>query len=89
MGKLLRDGDPELDWADMVFENLVVHVRSSVVMMVQSTPQTEASAKDVPLDTALAESLFKMRLTSPYNRETVRLFASPTMKASDRYSRIL
>jgi hypothetical protein len=64
MGQLLRDGDPGLYWADVVFENLVVHVRSSIVMIVQDTPKTEPSAKDVPLDTALAESLFKMRLTS-------------------------
>jgi hypothetical protein len=39
MGQLLRDGDPGLSWADVVFENLVVHVRSFVVMMVQGTPR--------------------------------------------------
>jgi Phage integrase family len=31
-------------------------------------------------DAALAESLLKLRLTSPYNRETDWVFASPTMK---------
>jgi hypothetical protein len=35
---------------DVYFENLVIHVRRSVVMMVQGAPKTEASAKDVPLD---------------------------------------
>lgn len=59
-----------LQWADVDFENLAIHVRRSVVMMVQGTPKTEASAKDVPLDATLAKSLLKLRLTSPYNRET-------------------
>jgi integrase len=36
--------------------------------------------EDVPLDAALAESLLKLRLTAPYNRETDWVFASPTMK---------
>ena len=39
-----------------------------------------SSAKDVPLDAALAESLLKLRLVGPYNRETDWVFASPTMK---------
>ncbi|MGC1961188.1 MAG: site-specific integrase, partial [Candidatus Sulfotelmatobacter sp.] len=69
-----------LQWEDVDFENLVIHVRRSVVMMVQGAPKTEASAKDVPLDAALAESLPKLRLVGPYNRETDWVFASPTMK---------
>ena len=31
----------------------------------QGAPKTEASAKDVPLDAALAESLLKLRLAGP------------------------
>ena len=80
------------DWASMGrcgFENLVIHVRRSVVMMVQGTPKTEASAKDVPLDAALAESLLKLRLTSSYNRETDWVFASPTKKGSNRSGQTL
>ncbi|MGA9313833.1 MAG: site-specific integrase [Solirubrobacteraceae bacterium] len=69
-----------LQWEDVDFENLVIHVRRSVVMMVEGAPKTEASAKDVPLDAALAESLLKLRLVGPYNRETDWVFASPTMK---------
>jgi hypothetical protein len=49
-------------------------------MMVQATPKTEASANDVPLDAVLAESLLKLRLTSPYNRETNWAFTSTTIK---------
>ncbi len=48
-----------LQWEDVDFENFTVHVRRSVVMMVQGNTKTEASAKDVPLDAALAESLLK------------------------------
>ena len=59
---------------------IVIRVHRSVVMMVQGSPKTEASAKDVPLDAALAESLLKLRLVDPYNRETDWVFASPTMK---------
>jgi integrase len=77
---LLRGELIGLQWEDVDFENLVIHVRRSVVMMVQGAPKTEASAKDVPLDAALAESLLKLRLVGPYNRETDWEFASPTMK---------
>jgi hypothetical protein len=52
------------------FENLVIHVRPSVVMMVQGAPKTEASLKGVPLDAALAESLFKLRPVGPHDRAT-------------------
>lgn len=69
-----------LQWQDLDFDDLVVHVRRSVVMMVQGAPKTEASAKDVPLDAALAESLLKLRLVGPYNRPTDWIFASATMK---------
>ena len=43
-------------------------VRRSVVMMVKGAPKTEASAKDVPLDCALAESLKRFREGSTYNQ---------------------
>jgi integrase len=69
-----------LQWLDVDFENLVIHVRRSVVMMVAGTPKTEASAKDVPLDAALAESLLKLKLAGPYNRDADWVFASETMK---------
>jgi integrase len=69
-----------LQWQDVDFENLVIHFRRSVVMMVAGAPKTEASAKDVPLDAALAESLLKLKLTGPYDRETDWVFVSVTMK---------
>src|SRR5579863_2596551 len=69
-----------LQWQDVDFDKLVIHVRRSVVMMVEGTPKTEASAKDVPLDSALAESLKRFRDTSSYKQPTNWVFASPTMK---------
>ncbi len=47
-----------LRWQDVDFENLVLHIRRSVVAMVEGAPKTEASLKDVPLDAQTAESLW-------------------------------
>ena len=74
-----------LQWEDVDFENFSIHVRRSVVMMVQGNTKTEASAKDVPLDAALAESLLKLRLSSPYNRSQDWVFASPRRKGKQPY----
>src|SRR6202140_5213397 len=74
-----------LQWEDVDFENLVIHVRRSVVMMVQGLPKTEASAKDVPLDSALAESLLKLKMSSPYNNPSDWVFASATMNGKQPY----
>jgi integrase len=69
-----------LQWQDIDFQDLVIHVRRSVVLMVHGSTKTEASAKDVPLDAELAESLKRLRASSPYNGETDWVFASATMK---------
>ncbi len=69
-----------LQWQDVDFENLLIHLRRSVVLMVEGAPKTEASAKDVPLDSALAESLKRFKENSTYNQPTDWVFASPRMK---------
>ena len=69
-----------LQWRDFDFDKLVIHVQRSVVQMVDGSTKTEASAKDVPLDGELAESLLRFRQSSPYNRETDWVFASRRMK---------
>lgn len=71
-----------LQWQDVDFDNLLLHIRRSIVLMVQGPPKTEASRKDVPLDAALAESLLRLRLTSPYRGATDWVFASPRMKGT-------
>ena len=66
-----------LRWQDVDFENLVLHIRRSVVAMVEGAPKTEASLKDVPLDAQTAESLWAWRHLSPYGSPGDWLFASP------------
>jgi hypothetical protein len=53
--------------------------------MVSGTLKTGASAKDLPLDAALAESLLKLKLAGPYNQETACVFASVTMKGKQPF----
>jgi len=74
-----------LQWQDVDFEDLVIHVRRSVVLMVQGNPKTEASRKDIPLDAELAESLLRWKLASVYCRDSAWLFASPKMKGKQPY----
>jgi integrase len=69
-----------LQWQDIDFENLVLRVRRSVVQMVNGSTKTEASAKDVPLDSELANALMRLRQASPYQEKTDWVFASPKMK---------
>src|SRR5258708_22589345 len=54
-----------LRWQDVDSEKLVLHIRRSVVAMVEGAPKTEASLKDVPLDAQTAESLLAWRHLSP------------------------
>jgi integrase len=82
----LRRGEPiGLQWQDVNFEILVIRVRRSGVMMVQGLPKTEASAKDVPLDAALAESLLKLKMSSPYDKPSDWVFASAKMNRKQPY----
>jgi integrase len=50
-----------LRWENVDFEQLILHVRKSVVARVEGTPKTEASKKHLPLDVQTAESLFAWR----------------------------
>ena len=65
-----------LRWQDVDFENLILHVRCSLVVMVEGAPKTEASLKDVPLDAQTAESLW-----APGDW----VFASPHTKGKQPY----
>ena len=58
-----------LRWMDVDFENLILHVRRSLVAMVEGAPKTEASLKDVPLDALTAESLWAWKQRSPHGPE--------------------
>ena len=48
--------------------------------MVNGSTKTEPSAKDVPLDSELANALKRLREVSPYQAETDWVFASSRMK---------
>src|SRR5208283_1441353 len=74
-----------LRWEDVDFESLVLHVRRSVVAMVEGAPKTEASQKDVPLDAQLADCLFAWKQRSVYTQPGDWVFASPHMKGRQPY----
>ena len=74
-----------LRWQDVDFENLILHIRRSVVAMLEGAPKTEASLKDVPLDAQTAESLWAWRRLSPYPSPGDWVFASPHMKGRQPY----
>jgi integrase len=74
-----------LRWEDVDFENLVLHVRRSVVAMVEGAPKTEASQKDVPLDTQLAESLQAWKQVSVHTESDNWVFASPHVMGRQPY----
>jgi integrase len=74
-----------LQWADVDFDNLVLHIRRSLVAMVEGQPKTEASRKEVPLDAQLAESLFRWKQVCQYTDPGNWVFASPHMKGTQPY----
>jgi integrase len=74
-----------LRWEDVDFETLVLHVRRSVVAMVEGGPKTEASQKDIPLDAQLADCLFAWKQRCLYTQPGDWIFASPHMKGCQPY----
>jgi len=74
-----------LRWEDIDYRDHVLHVRRSVVAMVEGVPKTEASQKDVPLDAQLAESLSEWKQGSPYTAPGDWVFASPHKKGRQPY----
>ena len=74
-----------LRWQDVDFENLILHIRRSLVAMVEGAPKTEASLKDVPVDAQTAESLCAWRQRSPHAGPGDWVFASPHTKGRQPY----
>ncbi|MBI1748205.1 MAG: tyrosine-type recombinase/integrase [Acidobacteria bacterium] len=74
-----------LRWEDTDFDSLVLHVRRSVVAMVEGAPKTEASQKEVPLDAQLAQSLWLWKQVAPYSAPGDWVFGSPHMKGTQPY----
>jgi integrase len=74
-----------LRWGDVDFENLELSVTRSIWHQVVGDCKTEASAKPVPLDSYMAEDLFRWRRQSPYPMNHDWVFASPTTKGKQPY----
>lgn len=74
-----------LRWEDVDFEDLLLHVRRSVVAMVEGSPKTEASQKDVPLDALTAESLWAWKQRCAYPSLSDWVFASPHTQGRQPY----
>ena len=78
----LRVGElPGLQWRDIGFEVLKVHLSRAIVDGVVGELKTEASRKPVPLDPALAEVLLNWRDHTLYNCDEDWVFASPKSRA--------
>jgi integrase len=83
---LRRDELIGLRWEDVDFEQLILHVRRSVVAMVEGAPKTEASRKDVPLDAQTAEVFASpaMKGKQPYWPGTQwRYYGKPALKRAE------
>jgi integrase len=74
-----------LRWQDVDFENLILHIRRSLVAMVEGAPKTKASLKDVPLDAQTAELLWAWRQRSPHAFQGDWVFASPHTQGRQPY----
>lgn len=74
-----------LQWEDVDFDHLVLHVRRSLVAMVEGQPKTEASRKEVPLDAQLAESLFRWKQVCQCTDPGNWVFASPHVRGTQPY----
>jgi len=74
-----------LRWEDVDFENLELRVTRSIWHRAVGECKTEASAKPVPLDSYMAEDLFRWRRISPYPMNSDWVFASPTMHGKQPY----
>jgi len=74
-----------LKWEDIDFENLEVRVIRSIWHQAVVDCKTETSARPVPLDSYMAEDLFRWRRVSPYAMPIDWVFASPTMRGRQPY----
>lgn len=72
MGELLG-----LKWEDVNFEKLELNVTRSVSRQVITPCKTEVSRKAIPMNTEIADMLWRWRLETPYQRPGDWIFASP------------
>ena len=66
-----------LKWEDVNFEKLELNVTRSVSRQVITPCKTEVSRKAIPMNTEIADMLWRWRLETPYQRPGDWIFASP------------
>jgi integrase len=74
-----------LKWQDINFERFEVHVTRSISLQHIGECKTEASRKPVPLDTRLAEALWRWRNMCAYPLPEDWVFASPHADGKQPY----
>lgn len=84
-GSGLRRGELfGLQWGDVDFRNLVVHVQRSVVQNVVGKCKTEVSAKPMPLDEYMARDLLEWYRVTPYREADSYVFATDANRAGSK-----
>jgi integrase len=74
-----------LKWEDIDFERFEIRVTRSISLQHVGECKTEASRKPVPLDSRLAEALWRWRTICAYPRQEDWVFASPHTKGVQPY----
>ena len=74
-----------LKWEDIDFENFEIHVTRSISLQHVGECKTEASRKPIPLDSRLAEALWRWRTLSAYPQLPDWVFASPHTNGKQPY----
>ncbi len=73
-----------LKWADIDFENLVIHVRRSLVDQRTGDCKNEASKKPIPFDEDTAQDLLAWYRFTPYRKPEDWVFASDSARAGKK-----
>lgn len=73
-----------LQWADIDFENLLIHIRRAVVDQVTGACKTLASKAPIPIDEYTAEDLLAWYRVTPYREPTDWVFATDSARAGKK-----
>ncbi|HUS18091.1 MAG TPA: site-specific integrase, partial [Terriglobales bacterium] len=68
-----------LKWSDIDFDNQQINISRGIVYGVVGKCKSKASAKPVPLDSALADALQLWKLATPFRGDDDWVFASPKL----------
>lgn len=74
-----------LKWEDVRFEQLELNITRSVSRQVITPCKTEVSRKPIPMNSEIAEMLWKWKLETPYHQAGDWIFASPHKRGLQPY----